>query len=83
MSFLGVEMSDIEEITLPAGNWLNKPLSEISMGQFVKVVIETMSTSNQKIRNHITKIEETLKKNKEENKSIKDGNEKLNQKKSK
>ena len=80
VSHMGIQWADIEEVPLPNGDWLNKPIAEVTMGQFLKVVTNTISASHENLSNQISGINQELKKNEEERKSLQAENKNINEK---
>ena len=65
---------------MPEGNWLMKPIAEVTMGQFLKVVTNTISVSHRDLKNQMNGINEELQKMEEERKDLKTQNDQMNEK---
>ena len=80
MSHMGVKWKDLEQVKMPDDNWLEKPISEVSMGQYLKVVASTVYASHEHLRLQINEINEELHKTAEEGKKLSEENKKMNEK---
>ena len=77
---LGVQCTDIEDISLPEEGWLKKPMAEIEIGQFLKIISGTIFNSHKKLEKQITDINEIVANNVTEREQLKAANNELNQK---